>query len=36
MFCEPDLDCQATALATEPIDSDRRNVLSKFKVWKEG
>jgi len=35
VFSEPDLEGQATALATEPISSSKRKKMSKYKLWKE-
>ena len=34
LFREPDLGGQATALATEPIPKNKKNKLSKYKLWK--
>jgi len=34
VFSEPDLDGQATALATEPILSHKRKKMGKYKLWK--
>lgn len=34
LFCEPDIDNQATALATEPISSDVRRFLSSYPLWR--
>jgi len=34
LFREPDLDGQATALATEPISSEDKRKLSKYHLWK--
>ena len=33
LFTEPDIDNQATALATEPIPKTKRNGLSKYQLW---
>ena len=33
LFREPDLDNQATALATEPIAASDRRKLSKYRLW---
>lgn len=33
-FREPDIDNQATAIATEPIGSDARRYLSCYPLWK--
>ena len=34
LFCEPDLDGQATAFATEPISGEMRKAFKKFPLWK--
>jgi len=34
LFREPDLAGQATALATEPLDSHRRRILGRYPLWK--
>lgn len=34
LFREPDLGDRATALATEPLPSSRRNILSRYPLWK--
>ena len=34
VFSEPDLEGQATALATEPILSHKRKKMGKYKLWK--
>lgn len=34
LFREPDVDNQATALATEPINSDVRRFLSSYPLWR--
>lgn len=34
-FCEPDLDNQLTALATEPIYSEKRHLFQKYHLVKE-
>lgn len=33
-FREPDIENQATAIATEPISSDVRRYLSSYPLWK--
>ena len=35
LFQEPDMENQATALATEPIPGPLRKVFSKYPLWKE-
>lgn len=34
-FTEPDMEYQATALATEPLDSDKRGIFSRYKLLQE-
>lgn len=34
LFREPDLNDQATAFATEPIDITKRKFLSKYPLWR--
>lgn len=34
MFREPDIDNQATALATEPITAELRRFLSSYPLWR--
>jgi hypothetical protein len=33
LFIEPDMDCQATAFATEPISGEARKAFKKFPLW---
>lgn len=35
VFKEPDMGSEATALASEPIDSTKRCHFSKFKLWRQ-
>ena len=35
LFCEPDINNQATALCTEPLTVERRRRMPKCKLWKE-
>ena len=34
LFCEPDMNNQATALCTEPLNVQRRKLMSKYPLWK--
>lgn len=35
-FVEPDMDSQMTAIATEPVQGDKRNIFSKYQLLRKG
>jgi len=34
LFCEPDINNQATSLCIEPLNVERRKKMSKYPLWK--